>query len=61
MLNWTFIFLIFTLVAAFFGFGGIASATAGVAKIFFTLFIILFSISLVTTIIQKGDSSIAKK
>ena len=46
MLGWAVIFLIIALVAAIFGFGGIAVASAGIAKILFFLFLVLFVISL---------------
>ena len=41
MLKWAVIFLIIALVAALFGFTGIASAAAGIAKILFFLFLVL--------------------
>ena len=46
MLGWAVVFLIIALVAAVFGFGGIAVASAGIAKILFFLFLVLFVISL---------------
>jgi uncharacterized membrane protein YtjA (UPF0391 family) len=42
MLYWTLIFLVVALVAGLFGFGGIASASAGIAKILFAIFLVLF-------------------
>ena len=47
MLGWAVIFLIIALVAAVFGFGGIAAASAGIAKLLFVIFLLLFIISLV--------------
>jgi len=47
MLRWALMFFVVALVAAFFGFTGIAVASAGIAKILFFLFLILFAISLV--------------
>ena len=47
MLGWSIAFLIIALVAALFGFGGIASASAGIAKIIFFIFIVLWLIALV--------------
>ncbi len=47
MLYWSLLFLVVALVAAIFGFGGIASASAGVAQILFYLFIILFAATIV--------------
>lgn len=48
MLKWSGIFLVIALVAAVFGFGGIMESAAGIAKILFYLFLILFVISLIT-------------
>lgn len=47
MLYWTLVFLVIALVAGLFGFGGIATASAGIAKILFGVFIVLFLVSLV--------------
>lgn len=54
MLYWTLIFLVVALIAGLFGFGGIASASAGIAKILFGIFIILFLVSLVFGAIRGG-------
>lgn len=48
MLGWALTFLIIALVAAAFGFGGVAGAATGIAKILFFVFIVLFLIALVT-------------
>lgn len=48
MLRWSAIFLVISLVAAIFGFGGIAVASAGVARILFFVFLVLFLISLIS-------------
>ena len=47
MLYWAVVFLIIALVAAVFGFGGIAVAAAGIAKFLFFLFVVIFLIMLV--------------
>jgi uncharacterized membrane protein YtjA (UPF0391 family) len=47
MLRWAILFLIVALIAAIFGFGGIAADAAWFAKILFFIFLILFVISLV--------------
>ncbi|GFO67653.1 hypothetical protein GMLC_12320 [Geomonas limicola] len=39
MLRWALIFFIVSVVAAVFGFAGVASAAAGIAKILFYLFL----------------------
>ena len=48
MLRYTIIFLVVALFAAVLGFGGIAGAAAGIAKILFFVFLVLFVISLFT-------------
>ncbi len=47
MLRWSVIFLIVAIIAAVFGFGGIAAGAAEIAKILFYLFLVLFIISLI--------------
>jgi uncharacterized membrane protein YtjA (UPF0391 family) len=47
MLRWAVIFFIISLVAAVFGFGGIATAAAGIAKFLFYIFVALFLIALI--------------
>lgn len=47
MLRWALIFFVVALIAAFFGFGGIAGAAAGIAKILFFGFLIVAAIALV--------------
>jgi uncharacterized membrane protein YtjA (UPF0391 family) len=42
MLKWAVIFLVIALVAALFGFTDIAAASAGIAKILFGIFLVLF-------------------
>lgn len=42
MLSYSWIFLVIALVAALFGFGVIASTAAGIAKILFVVFLVLF-------------------
>ncbi len=45
MLKAAVVFLVIAIIAGVFGFGGLASASAGMAKIVFGIFIILFLIS----------------
>jgi uncharacterized membrane protein YtjA (UPF0391 family) len=47
MLHYALVFLLIAILAGVFGFGGIAVASAGIAKILFFLFIIAFVISLI--------------
>lgn len=46
MLYWALVFLIIALIAAFFGFTGVYVASAGIAKVLFFVFLVLFIISL---------------
>ena len=41
MLGWVVFFLVLALLAALFGFGGLAGAAAGIAQILFFVFILL--------------------
>jgi uncharacterized membrane protein YtjA (UPF0391 family) len=47
MLRWAFGFLILALVAGAFGFMGVASAAAGIAKVFFYIFLVGFVVALI--------------
>lgn len=47
MLGWAMTFFIIAIVAAIFGFTGIAASAAGIAKLLFFGFLILAAISLV--------------
>lgn len=47
MLRWALIFFVVALIAAFLGFGGIAGAAAGIAKILFFGFLIIAAIALI--------------
>lgn len=41
MLHYTVVFLVIALIAAVFGFGGIAASAVGIAKILFVVFLVL--------------------
>jgi uncharacterized membrane protein YtjA (UPF0391 family) len=47
MLRWALAFLVLALIAAFLGFGGIAAASAGIAKTLFFLFLLIFAVTLI--------------
>ena len=53
MLNWALTFLVIALIAAVFGFGGIAVASAGLAKLCFFIFLVLFVVSLVAHSVRR--------
>ena len=46
MLGWAITFLVLGLIAAIFGFGGIAGAAIGIAKILFFVFLVIFVVML---------------
>jgi uncharacterized membrane protein YtjA (UPF0391 family) len=52
MLGWAITFLIVALVAALFGFGGIAATAIDIARIIFFVAIVLFLISAVVTLVR---------
>ena len=47
MLNWALTFLVVALVAAVFGFGGIAGTAVDIAKMIFYVAIVLFVVALI--------------
>jgi uncharacterized membrane protein YtjA (UPF0391 family) len=47
MLYWAAVFLIIALIAGVFGFGGVMAGAAGIAKVLFFVFLVLFVISLI--------------
>ncbi len=53
MLNWALTFLVIALIAAVFGFGGIASTAAGFAQICFFIFLVLFLVSTVAHVVRR--------
>lgn len=54
MLNWAVTFFIIAIIAAIFGFGGIAAGASSIAQILFYLFLIGFVIALVFGLINRG-------
>ena len=47
MLSWAIGFFIVAVIAAVFGFGGIAAGAAGIAKVLFFVFVVAFAVSLI--------------
>jgi uncharacterized membrane protein YtjA (UPF0391 family) len=54
MLRYAVIFFMVAIVAALFGFGGIAAGATEIAKILFFIFLILFIVSLVAGLIKRS-------
>ncbi|WP_199555232.1 DUF1328 domain-containing protein [Sandaracinobacteroides hominis] len=52
MLGWALGFLAIALLTALFGFGGIATASAGIAQILFYIFIALFVIGIIASMVR---------
>jgi len=53
MLYWAVIFLVFALVAAVFGFGGIAAGATTIAQVLFFVFLVVFLVSLLTGLARR--------
>jgi len=54
MLRWAVIFFLVALLAAVLGFTGIALAAAGIAKILFYVFVILFALTLLSHVARRN-------
>ena len=54
MLYYALVFFIVALVAALFGFGGIAAGAVEIAKVLFFIFLVLFVVSLVVGLFRRG-------
>jgi len=54
LLGWTLIFLVVALIAAAFGFSGIAAASTGIAKTLFFIFLVVFVVLLVMNLLRVG-------
>jgi uncharacterized membrane protein YtjA (UPF0391 family) len=52
MLHWSLVFLVVALIAAVLGFSGIAATSAGIARVLFGVFLILFLISFVSQFLR---------
>ena len=54
MLHYAAVFFVIAIVAAIFGFGGIAVGAAEIAKVLFFIFLVLFVASLVMGMFKRG-------
>ena len=54
MLHYAVVFFVIALVAALFGFGGIAAGAVGIAKTLFFVFLVLAVASFLFGLIKKG-------
>jgi uncharacterized membrane protein YtjA (UPF0391 family) len=54
MLQWAIAFFVIALIAAVFGFLGIATAAVGIAKILFFVFLVLFLVTLLGGLLRRA-------
>jgi uncharacterized membrane protein YtjA (UPF0391 family) len=54
MLHYAVVFFVIALIAALFGFGGIAAGAAEIAKVLFFIFLVLFVVSLIVGLFRRG-------
>ena len=54
MLHYAVVFLVIALIAAVYGFGGIAAGAVEIAKILFFIFLVLFVVSAVMGATRRG-------
>lgn len=54
MLSWALTFFILAIVAAIFGFGGIAAGAQSIAQVLFLLFVVMFVVSLITGQLRRS-------
>ena len=53
MLHYAIVFFVIALVAALFGFGGIATGAAEIAKILFFIFLVIAVVTFIASLIRK--------
>ncbi len=54
MLYYTIVFLVVALIAGALGFGGVAATSAGIARILFGIFLVLFVVSLIMQLVGRA-------
>lgn len=54
MLHYAVVFLVIALVAAVFGFGGIAAGAVGIAKVLFFVFVTMAVVSFIIGLLKKN-------
>jgi uncharacterized membrane protein YtjA (UPF0391 family) len=54
MLHYAVVFLVIALIAAVFGFGGIAAGAVEIAKILFFVFVIMAVVTFVISLVRKS-------
>ena len=61
MLHWALMFLGVALVAAIFGFGGIASTATGIAQVLLVIAIIMFVVSLFAGFMRRNGARAGRR
>ncbi|MDP2004245.1 MAG: DUF1328 domain-containing protein [Rubrivivax sp.] len=54
MLHYAVVFLVIALIAALFGFGGIAAGAVSIAKVLFVIFLVLAVVSFIFGLVRRG-------
>lgn len=54
MLYYSVVFLVIALIAAVFGFGGIAASAVGIAKVLFVIFAVLAIAGFIASLMRRG-------
>ena len=54
MLYWSLVFLVVAHVAGVLGFGGVAATSAGIARVLFGVFLLLFVVSFVIQLVNRA-------
>jgi len=54
MLRWTLLFLLVAIIAGIFGFAGVMVAAAGIAKLLFYVFLVLFVVCLAMSVVSRA-------
>jgi uncharacterized membrane protein YtjA (UPF0391 family) len=54
MLRWALLFLVVAIVAGIFVFAGVMVAAAGIAKLLFYVFLVLFVVSLAMSVVSRA-------
>lgn len=54
MLHYAVVFLVIALIAAVFGFGGIAASAVGIAKVLFVVFLVMAVVTFLFGLTRKG-------
>lgn len=57
LLGWAFVFLTVAGVAAIFGFGGVVTAAAGIAKLLFFVFLAIFAVLFIAGVLAVGTAT----